>query len=87
MAIDGREVLPDGRELFDNPVRRRWWLLTKALESASLQQALEIALAADLFVVEGTAGPLQDTRPVGDGVDRVSEDGVDGLQNQNRYRH
>jgi hypothetical protein len=30
---------------------------------------------------------LQDTRPVGDGVDRVSEDGVDGLQNQNRYRH
>jgi hypothetical protein len=87
MAIEGREVCPDGREVFDNPAQRRWWLLTKALESAPLQKALEIALAADVFVVEGTAGLLQDTRPIGgdDGVDRVSEDGV--LVNQNRYCH
>jgi hypothetical protein len=32
---------------------RRWWLLQKALESSALHEALEVALAAELFVIEG----------------------------------
>lgn len=36
--------------LFDHPARRRWWLLTQALASAPIQEALELARAADQFI-------------------------------------
>lgn len=36
--------------IFDNSPRRRWWLLQKALEHASLEEALKIAQAADEFI-------------------------------------
>jgi hypothetical protein len=36
--------------LFDHPARRRWWLLTQALASVPIQQALELARAADEFI-------------------------------------
>jgi hypothetical protein len=41
----------------DDPRRRRWWLLTKALEIAPLRDALEIACAADVFLTGGTGAP------------------------------
>lgn len=40
----------DINTLFDHPGRRRWWLLTQALASAPMQQALELARAADQFI-------------------------------------
>jgi len=43
----------DGAGLFDEPPRRRWWLLSKALESAPLNEALKLAQAAEDFVVGG----------------------------------
>jgi DNA-binding CsgD family transcriptional regulator len=36
--------------LFEQPALRRYWLLSKALESAPIDQALEIARAADVFL-------------------------------------
>jgi hypothetical protein len=67
--------------LFDDPPRRRWWLLTKALEGAPLQAALETALAADRFILEGAAG-LAD-RPSED----EARDGFAPTAVQSRYRH
>ena len=37
-------------DLFDQPRRRRWWLLVKGLEYGNLEEALEFARAADDFV-------------------------------------
>jgi hypothetical protein len=63
---------------FDNPRRRRWWLLTKALESAQLQDALKIALAADAFIVEGGAVGLSPERqPIGGSGDANSANAAD----------
>ena len=39
--------------LFDEPPRRRWWLLSKALESAPLDEALKLAQAAENFLTGG----------------------------------
>jgi DNA-binding CsgD family transcriptional regulator len=36
--------------LFEQPALRRYWLLSKALESAPIDQALEVARAADEFL-------------------------------------
>ena len=39
--------------IFAHPLRRRWWLITKALESAALDDALKIAQAVDKFLTSG----------------------------------
>jgi hypothetical protein len=39
--------------IFKEPERRRWWLLTKALENAPLEDAVKLARAADQFLVSG----------------------------------
>jgi hypothetical protein len=36
--------------VFDDPARRRFWLLTKALEDAPLEVALCLAMSAEAFV-------------------------------------
>lgn len=41
--------------MFVHPMRRRWWLLSKALENAPLDDALKIAQAVDQFLVSGEA--------------------------------
>lgn len=41
----------DFEKLFEEPPRRRWWLLTKALECSPLDRALDLARAADQFVL------------------------------------
>jgi hypothetical protein len=62
---------------FDNPRRRRWWLLTKALESAQLQDALKIALAADAFIVKGAVGLSPERQPIGGSGDANSANAAD----------
>jgi hypothetical protein len=47
--------------LFDEPPRRRWWLLSKALEAAPLDEALRLAQAAEDFLTG---------RPEGNSADR-----------------
>lgn len=42
--------------VFTEPVLRRCWLLNKALENASLDEALRVAWAADEFLGTGRAG-------------------------------
>jgi hypothetical protein len=37
-------------KVFDDPARRRFWLLTKALEGAPLREALALAKGAEAFV-------------------------------------
>jgi hypothetical protein len=39
-------------ELLDDPTRRRFWLLIKALENAPLREALALAKATEAFVTE-----------------------------------
>jgi hypothetical protein len=41
---------PMDTNLFDDPARRRFWLLTKALEDAPLDVALALARRAEAFV-------------------------------------
>jgi hypothetical protein len=51
--------MPDEFELpkiVENPITRRLWLLWKALECAPLDRAIELARAADAFVVADSAG-------------------------------
>jgi hypothetical protein len=61
--------LPSVEEIKD-PVRRRLWLLQKALECAPLEQAIKLARAADAFVSGaptvsmGQVGPQQEEHPV-----------------------
>lgn len=38
--------------IFESPARRRWWLLTKALEHAPLHRALDLARAAEVFLAD-----------------------------------
>jgi hypothetical protein len=47
-------------EFLDDPARRRFWLLIKALESAPLQEALALAKGAEVFVT-GRADASQET--------------------------
>jgi hypothetical protein len=47
--------------LFDQPEHRRFWLLSKALESAPLDEAIELARAADQFI---GGAPSRFRRPV-----------------------
>jgi hypothetical protein len=85
MANDKNQKTDFGA-LFDDPRRRRWWLLTKALEGAPLASALETALAADVFVLEGIAlisGDEGDARPVTS--DALEE--VVSAPQDDRYRH
>jgi hypothetical protein len=70
----GREV----GSLLDNPCRRRWWLLTKALEGASLQEALEFALAADVFTVGGANGLSPEDQALAE---------IASTEVENRYLH
>jgi hypothetical protein len=41
----------DFNKLFEEPSRRRWWLLSKALECSPLDRALDLARIADQFVL------------------------------------
>jgi hypothetical protein len=41
-------------EFLDDPARRRFWLLIKALESAPLGEAVALAKSAEAFVTGGT---------------------------------
>jgi hypothetical protein len=43
----------DANEVFDRPAQRRWWLLNKALETASFDDAIRLAQAAEDFVFAG----------------------------------
>lgn len=45
--------------IFDDPARRRFWLLTKALEDAPLEVALCLAMSAEAFVT-GRAGAARE---------------------------
>ena len=47
---------PNLCDVFDNPARRRFWLLTKALESAPLREALALAKGAEAFLTRSTGG-------------------------------
>jgi hypothetical protein len=38
-------------EIFDNPARRRFWLLIKALERAPLREALALAKGTEAFLM------------------------------------
>jgi hypothetical protein len=38
------------RDVFDDPARRRFWLLTKALERAPLREALALAKGTEAFL-------------------------------------
>jgi hypothetical protein len=42
------DIAPDN--IVANPMRRRWWLLQKALEDCSLRDALRLAQSADVFL-------------------------------------
>jgi hypothetical protein len=49
---------PNLRDIFYDPARRRFWLLTKALESAPLRDALTLAKGAEAFLTgRGDASP------------------------------
>src|SRR5579884_1972636 len=48
-----RGVNMDSEALLADAVKRRWWLLSKALESASFEDALKLARAADEFLASG----------------------------------
>jgi hypothetical protein len=99
MAINEERGNRESDPLFDDPPRRRWWLLTKALEGAPLQEALETALAADLFIVEGVDGLSPEHHPIGASDDAKSGDVADWhsedeaqhrfvpTAGQSRYRH
>jgi len=54
--------------ILGHPMRRRWWLLIKALESVPLSDALKFAEAADTFLTAGlTAGQSRKLgEPLGD---------------------
>jgi hypothetical protein len=43
----------DSEALLADAVKRRWWLLSKALESASFEDALKLARAAEEFLASG----------------------------------
>lgn len=45
------------RDVFDDPARRRYWLLTKALEAAPLGEALALAKAAEAFLTGRADAP------------------------------
>jgi hypothetical protein len=99
MAINEERENCESDPLFYDPPRRRWWLLTKALEGAPLQEALETALAADLFIVEGVDGLSPGHHPIGASDDAKSGDVADWhnedeaqygfvpTAGQSRYRH
>src|SRR5947207_3111636 len=67
----GRTVYTDlPEEVLNNPVRRRSWLLTKALESLSLDKALELARSAEAFITgsvseSGNASPQPEAQRSG----------------------
>jgi hypothetical protein len=42
------------RDVLDDPARRRFWLLTKALEGAPLREALALAKGAEAFLTRST---------------------------------
>jgi hypothetical protein len=44
-------------DLLDQPLRRRWWLLLKALESQPLDEALKEAQAAEEFLTGNGSVP------------------------------
>jgi hypothetical protein len=44
--------------LLDQPLRRRWWLLLKALESQPLDEALKEAQAAEDFLTGNVSARL-----------------------------
>ena len=56
-------------EVLTDPVRRRSWLLAKALESQPLEEALELARTAEAFITgsptpaEATANPPHSDKP------------------------
>lgn len=69
------EIQMELAAVFAEPVLRRCWLLNKALESASLDEALKLARAADEFLGMGQPNPqtLANT---------VSPDGLSTAPNQ-----
>jgi hypothetical protein len=46
-------------DVLDQPLRRRWWLLLRALESQPLDEALKAAQAAEDFLTGNGALPAQ----------------------------
>jgi hypothetical protein len=49
----GEGLRMDFDKLFEEASRRRWWLLTKALECSPLDRALDLARVADQFILAG----------------------------------
>ena len=45
--------------LLDQPLRRRWWLLLRALESQPLDEALKEAQAAEDFLTGNVSVPAE----------------------------
>jgi hypothetical protein len=45
--------------VLDQPLRRRWWLLLKALESQPLDEALKEAQAAEDFLTGNVSVPAE----------------------------
>jgi hypothetical protein len=45
------------QNLLDQPLRRRWWLLLRALESQPLDEALKEAQAAEDFLTGNVSVP------------------------------
>jgi hypothetical protein len=83
-----RDLQMNAEILLEQPTLRRCWLLSKALESEPLDKALELARAADAFLVgavarlcpEGPQGADKRPRPAGISVSRV-----DGAISQTRH--
>jgi hypothetical protein len=46
----------DMDEVVDDPIRRRWWILSKALEAAALEEALRLARSVEDFLLAGSVG-------------------------------
>ncbi len=49
--------------LLNDPIRRRCWLLSKALEIGSLQDAMRLAQEADAFVLQGRGDKFAGSAP------------------------
>jgi hypothetical protein len=47
------------QNLVDQPLRRRWWLLLRALESQPLDEALKEAQAAEDFLTGNVSVPAE----------------------------
>jgi hypothetical protein len=47
------------QNLLDQPLRRRWWLLLRALESQPLDEALKEAQAAEDFLTGNVSVPAE----------------------------